>query len=47
MVARINIAAFNGVDVHSVDVQVQISNGLPAFTVLGSNYPYMRYKKED
>lgn len=35
MVARINTVAFNGVDVQSVDVQVQISNGLPAFTVVG------------
>jgi magnesium chelatase family protein len=35
MVARINTIAFNGVDVQSVDVQVQISNGLPAFTIVG------------
>ncbi len=35
MVARINTVAFNGVEVQSVDVQVQISNGLPAFTVVG------------
>ena len=26
-------------EVQSVDVQVQISNGLPAFTIVGSNYP--------
>lgn len=35
MVARINTVAFQGVDVQSVDVQVQISNGLPAFTIVG------------
>ena len=37
MVARINTVAFHGVDVQAVDVQVQISNGLPAFTVVGPN----------
>lgn len=35
MVARINTVAFQGVDVQSVDVQVQISNGLPAFAIVG------------
>ena len=35
MVARINTIAFQGVDVRPVDVQVQISNGLPAFTIVG------------
>lgn len=35
MVARINTVAFHGVDVQNVDVQVQISNGLPAFTIAG------------
>lgn len=35
MVARINTVAFHGVEVQGVDVQVQISNGLPAFTVVG------------
>jgi len=35
MVARINTVAFQGVDVQNVDVQVQISNGLPAFTIVG------------
>ncbi len=35
MVARINTVAFQGVSVQSVDVQVQISNGLPAFTIVG------------
>ncbi len=34
MVARINTVAFNG-----VDVQVQISNGLPAFTIVGPINP--------
>lgn len=35
MVAKINTIAFHGVDVQPVDVQVQISNGLPAFTIVG------------
>ena len=35
MVARINTVAFHGVDVQNVDVQVQISSGLPAFTIVG------------
>ncbi len=35
MVARIRTVAFSGVDVKDVDVQVQISAGLPAFTVVG------------
>ncbi|HEU4838404.1 MAG TPA: YifB family Mg chelatase-like AAA ATPase [Micavibrio sp.] len=35
VVARINTIAFQGVDVQSIDVQVQISNGLPAFTIVG------------
>jgi magnesium chelatase family protein len=34
MLARINTIAFQGVDVQSIDVQVQISNGLPAFTIV-------------
>lgn len=35
MVAKINTIAFQGCDVQSIDVQVQISNGLPAFTIVG------------
>ncbi|MCB9990231.1 MAG: YifB family Mg chelatase-like AAA ATPase [Rhodospirillales bacterium] len=35
MVARVNTVAFQGVDVQNVDVQVQISNGMPAFTIVG------------
>ena len=35
MVARINTVAFSGIEVLDVDVQVQISGGLPAFTVVG------------
>jgi magnesium chelatase family protein len=35
MVARVNTVAFQGIDVQAVDVQVQISNGLPAFTIVG------------
>ena len=35
MVTRIDTAAFQGIDVVTVDVQVQMSSGLPAFTVVG------------
>jgi magnesium chelatase family protein len=35
LVAKITTIAFQGVDVQSIDVQVQISNGLPAFTIVG------------
>lgn len=35
MVARVSTVAFEGMDVRPVDVQVQMSNGLPAFTVVG------------
>jgi len=35
MVARINTVAFKGIDTLPVDVQVQMANGLPAFTVVG------------
>ncbi len=35
MVARINTVAFQGIDVQAVDVQVQISGGLPAFHIVG------------
>lgn len=35
MVARVNTVAFQGIDVKPVDVQVQISNGLPAFHIVG------------
>jgi len=35
MVARIKTAAFQGVDVRPVDVQVHIASGLPAFTIVG------------
>jgi len=35
MTATINTIAFQGVDVRPVDVQVQISNGLPAFNIVG------------
>ncbi len=35
MVARVNTVAFQGIDVRPVDVQVQISNGLPAFNIVG------------
>lgn len=35
MVAHITTFAFHGVDVLPIDVQVQISGGLPAFTIVG------------
>jgi magnesium chelatase family protein len=35
MVARITTVAFQGINALSVDVQVQMSSGLPAFTVVG------------
>lgn len=35
MVARVNTVAFQGIDVLNVDVQVQITSGLPAFSVVG------------
>lgn len=35
MVARVNTVAFQGIDVKAVDVQVQLSNGLPAFNIVG------------
>lgn len=35
MVARVGTVAFQGIDVRPVDVQVQIANGLPAFTIVG------------
>jgi magnesium chelatase family protein len=35
MVARISTVAFQGIDVLDVDVQVQIGQGLPSFTVVG------------
>ena len=35
MVARINTFAFQGIEVLPVDVQVQISSGLPAFAIVG------------
>ena len=35
MVARVSTVAFQGIEVLDVDVQVQVSSGLPAFTVVG------------
>ncbi len=35
MVARVRAVAFEGVDVRPVDAQVQISGGMPAFTLVG------------
>ncbi len=35
MVASVKTIAFQGVDVQSIDVEVQISAGIPAFTIVG------------
>ena len=35
MTARIATLAFQGIEVLPVDVQVQMSSGLPAFTLVG------------
>lgn len=35
MVARVATVSFEGISVKDIDVQVQISNGLPAFSVVG------------
>ena len=35
MVARVRTVAFEGVDVRPVDAQVQVSGGMPAFTLVG------------
>jgi magnesium chelatase family protein len=35
MTSRINTVAFQGIDVLGIDVQVQMSSGLPAFTIVG------------
>lgn len=35
MVARVNTVAFEGIDVLDIDVQVQMSSGIVAFTLVG------------
>ena len=35
MVARVATVAFQGIDTLDIDVQVQMSGGLPAFTIVG------------
>jgi magnesium chelatase family protein len=35
MVSRVNTVSFQGIDVLSIDVQVQMASGLPAFSVVG------------
>jgi len=35
MVARVNTVTFQGIETRPVDVQVQIANGLPSFTIVG------------
>ena len=35
MFARVTTVAFEGIEARAVDVQVQISSGMPAFTIVG------------
>lgn len=35
MLSRVNTAAFNGLEILDVELQVQISSGLPSFTIVG------------
>ena len=35
VVARINTVAFNGLEILDVDLQIQLTSGLPAFTIVG------------
>src|SRR3546814_4483220 len=35
VVARVNTVAFQGIDVLAIDVQVQMTGGLPGFTIVG------------
>ena len=35
MLSRINTIAFNGLETLDVDLQVQITAGMPAFTIVG------------
>ena len=35
MLARVNTITFNGLEILDVDLQVQVSSGLPAFTIVG------------
>ena len=35
MLSRVNTVAFNGLEILDVDLQAQISSGLPAFTIVG------------
>ena len=35
MVQRVSTVAFEGIEAHTVDVQVQVAPGLPAFAIVG------------
>ena len=35
MVQRVSTVAFEGIEARSVDVQVQVAPGLPAFAIVG------------
>ena len=35
MLSRVNTVAFNGLEILDVELQVQISSGMPAFTIVG------------
>jgi hypothetical protein len=39
MVQRVSTVAFEGIEARSVDVQVQVAPGLPAFAIVGSINP--------
>jgi hypothetical protein len=39
MVQRVTTAAFEGIEVRPVDVQVQIAPGMPAFTIVDCQCP--------
>jgi magnesium chelatase family protein len=39
MVQRVSTVAFEGIEARSVDVQVQVAPGLPAFAIVGPINP--------
>jgi hypothetical protein len=47
MVQRVSTVAFEGIEARSVDVQVQVAPGLPAFAIVGSINPNLLYQNTD
>jgi magnesium chelatase family protein len=45
MVQRVSTVAFEGIEARSVDVQVQVAPGLPAFAIVGSINPDLAFAK--